>query len=400
VAGRVSEKKPVIVLKAGRTEAGKVAVSSHTASMAGNDEINSAAFRQSRVIRARDNEHLFALMRAFSKQPLPKGPGVLVVTYTGSLGVAATDMLHTRSLRLAALDSRLKGQLASVLDDYLNIQNPVDCSFNMNPEQAGKIIEIGVQSDEVHSLIVIVQGETLDSYVDTLAGIDYKGKPVLCCVACKEFMMDDVIRMEQKGIPVYSTPEMAAEVLGDMYRHSRERDKTRINVLDRFLSGNSLNVDGRPVHLRLLTAHDVDLWTAFVKSCSGRSLWLRFLSPFSPTPEAAERFCNIDPEEELAVAAEITEDNQTKLIAIARLIKCRSRDEAEYAVIVTDSWQQKRLGRALSEACLKLARFLGLRAVSAETVQENFPMMKVFSHCRFRMQGKDKSMVLMSLTLK
>ena len=400
VAGRVSAEKPVIVLKAGRTEAGKKAVSSHTASMAGDDEINSAAFRQSGVIRARDNEHLFALIRGFSKQPLPRGPGVLVVTYTGSLGVAATDMLHTRNLRLAVLEPHLKEQLAPVLDDYLNIQNPVDCSFNMNPEQARKIIEIGVRSADVQSLIVIVQGETLDSYVDTLAGIDYKGKPVLCCVACKEFMIDSVIRMEQKGIPVYSTPEMAAEVLGEMYRHGCRRDKIRIRTLDRFLAANSFSLDGYQVDLRLLTARDTDLWTEFVRSCSDRSLWLRFLSPFTPTPEAAERFCNIEPEEEVAVAAEITEDNRRKIIAIARLIKCRSTDEAEYAVIVTDSWQQRRLGRALSEACLKLARFLNLRVVNAETVQENFPMMRVFSHCRFKMQSKDKSMVLMSLTLK
>ena len=400
VAGRVSEEKPVIVLKAGRTEAGKLAVSSHTASMAGNDQINSAAFSQSGVIRARDNEHLFALMRGFSKQPLPKGPGVLVVTYTGSLGVAATDMLNTRGLRLSAVDQRLKEQLGAVLDDYLNIQNPVDCSFNMNPEQARKIIEIGVQSDDVQSVMVIVQGELLDTYVDTLAAIDYRGKPVFCCVACKEFMMESVIRMEQKGIPVYSTPEMAAEVLGEMYHHGKHRDKVRIRALDRFLAGNSLNVDGRPIHLRLLTSHDVDLWTEFVKGCSDHSLWLRFLSPFTPTPEAAERFCNIDPDEEVAVVAEIIENNRPKIIAIARLIKCRSRDEAEYAVIVTDSWQQKRLGRALSEACLKLAGFLGLRVVNSETVQENFPMMRVFSHCRFNMQSKDKSMVLMSLTLK
>ncbi len=199
VAGQVSQKKPVIVLKAGRTEAGKKAVSSHTASMAGSDEINSAAFRQSGVIRARDNEHLFSLLRAFSKQPLPKGPGVLVVTYTGSLGVAATDMLYTSNLRLSELESYLKKRIASCLDDYLNIQNPVDCSFSMNPEQVKKIIEIGVQSKDVHSLIVIVQGEMLDSYVDTLTGINYMGKPVLCCVACKEFMMEHVIRMEQRA---------------------------------------------------------------------------------------------------------------------------------------------------------------------------------------------------------
>jgi acyl-CoA synthetase (NDP forming)/RimJ/RimL family protein N-acetyltransferase len=400
VAGRVSQKKPVIVLKAGRTEAGKKAVSSHTASMAGNDQINSAAFRQSGVIRARDNEHFFSLMRAFSKQPLPKGPGVLIVTYTGSLGVAATDMLYTCNLRLAELAPNLRERLAPVLDDYLNIQNPVDCSFSMNPEQVKKIVEIGVQSEDVHSLIVIVQGEMLESYVDTLAGIDYREKPVVCCVACKEFMMDPVIRMEQKGIPVYSTPEMAVEVLGEMYRHSLQCYKVRIKALDRVLADNAFTIGDRPVHLRLLTRHDIDLWTEFVNSCSPRSLWLRFLSPFSPTPEAAQRFCDINPDEEVAVAAEMTGDDQRKkLIAIARLIKCGRTDEAEYAVIVTDSWQQKWLGQRLSEACLSLARHLNVRVVNAETVQENFPIMKVLNHFHFKMKNKERNMILMSLTL-
>lgn len=400
VAGQVSQKKPVIVLKAGRTEAGKKAVSSHTASMAGSDEINSAAFRQSGVIRARDNEHLFSLLRAFSKQPLPKGPGVLVVTYTGSLGVAATDMLYTSNLRLSELESYLKKRIASCLDDYLNIQNPVDCSFSMNPEQVKKIIEIGVQSKDVHSLIVIVQGEMLDSYVDTLTGINYMGKPVLCCVACKEFMMEHVIRMEQKGIPVYSTPEMAAEVLGEMHRYSLQHHKIRIKSLDRFLEDNSFTIANRKVRLRLLTQRDMDLWMEFVNSCSPRSLWLRFLSPFSATPEIAQRFCNINPDEEVAVAAEITEEGRKKLIAIARLITCQPRDEVEYAVIVTDSWQQQKLGRMLSKACLNLAKHLDVRVVNAETIQENFPIVRVLNHFHFKIESKERNMILMSLELK
>ena len=111
VARRVARSKPIIALKTGRTEEGKKAVSSHTASMAGNDAINSAAFRQSGVIRARDNEHLFGLIRAFSKQPLPKGPGVFVITYTGSLGVAATDMIYSTGLKLAELELHLKTRL-------------------------------------------------------------------------------------------------------------------------------------------------------------------------------------------------------------------------------------------------------------------------------------------------
>lgn len=400
VAGRVSAKKPVIALKTGRTEAGKKAVSSHTASMAGNDEINSAAFRQSGIIRARDNEHLFSLVRAFSKQPLPRGPGVFVVTYTGSLGVAATDMLYMTGLKLAELEPRLKERLAPYLDDYLNVQNPVDCSFNMDAAQVRELIRIGIESAQVHAVVLIVQGEILGSYVDTLTSIDYRGKPVLCCVACKEFMMDHVIEMEQKGIPVFSTPEMAVEVLSEMYRHGRRRSAARLADLNGFLEDRSFEMAGLRVHLRLLTQNDIDLWTDFVKGCSPRSLWMRFLSPFDPTPEAARRYCVIDPEEEVAVVAETVDGDSRKLVAIARLIKCGTTGQAEYAVIVTDSWQKKTLGRLLLEACLDLSKYLGIRVVNAEIVQENFPMNKVLNRCNFTMHAKERNMLLMSKSLE
>ncbi|OPX99410.1 MAG: succinyl-CoA synthetase subunit alpha [Syntrophorhabdus sp. PtaB.Bin047] len=400
VAGRVSAKKPVIALKTGRTEAGKKAVSSLDDELAGNDEINSAAFRQSGIIRARDNEHLFSLVRAFSKQPLPRGPAVFVVTYTGSLGVAATDMLYMTGLKLAELEPRLKERLAPYLDDYLNVQNPVDCSFNMDAAQVRELIRIGIESAQVHAVVLIVQGEILGSYVDTLTSIDYRGKPVLCCVACKEFMMDHVIEMEQKGIPVFSTPEMAVEVLSEMYRHGRRRSAARLADLNGFLADRSFEMAGLRVHLRLLTQNDIDLWTDFVKGCSPRSLWMRFLSPFDPTPEAARRYCVIDPEEEVAVVAETVDGDSRKLVAIARLIKCGTTGQAEYAVIVTDSWQKKTLGRLLLEACLDLSKYLGIRVVNAEIVQENFPMNKVLNHCNFTMHAKERNMLLMSKSLE
>ncbi|MFH0974918.1 MAG: acetate--CoA ligase family protein [Spirochaetota bacterium] len=223
VASKASLRKPVIVLKNGRTEAGKKAVSSHTASLAGNDEINSAAFKQSGVIRARDNEHLFALIRAFSKQPVPKGNGVLVITYTGSLGVAATDMLYLSGMRLSALDTMLQKRLRDALPDFANVANPIDCSFSMSPEQVKTLIEIGLDSNDVQSFIVVIQGEILGSFVEIMKNIDYKGKTVLCCVACKEFMINDVIKMEQAGFPVYSTVELASEVLSQMYHYGLRR---------------------------------------------------------------------------------------------------------------------------------------------------------------------------------
>ena len=399
VASRVALRKPVIVLKSGRTEAGKKAVSSHTASLAGNDKINSAAFKQSGIIRARDNEHLFALMRAFSKQPIPRGNSVMVITYTGSLGVAATDTLYLNNLKLGVLEPHLENRLKTILPDYLNIQNPVDCSFSMDPEQVKNLIEIGVESREMHSFIVIIQGEMLGSFVDTLKSIDYKGKPIVCCVACKEFMMDNVIKMEQAGIPVYSTAETAAEMLGEMYDYGIRQQKAIMDAIVSKLSRETVFVDNVPVRLRLITPGDISLWTDFVNSCSERSLWLRFLSPFIPTPENAERFCDINPGHEVAVVAEMTENNHNRLIGIARLIKNGRRDEAEYALIVSDPWQRKRLGNIMSKQCIELAKEWNVKIVRSETVQENFPMIRIFRECDFRQEAKDENTLFMALNL-
>lgn len=400
VAGRAAVRKPVIILKSGRTEAGKKAVSSHTASLAGNDEINNAAFKQSGIIRARDNEHLFALTRAFSKQPVPKGNGVLVITYTGSMGVAATDMLYLSDMRLATLEPYFQKRLKKVMPDYASIGNPIDCSFSMTPQQVKDLIEIGVESNDVHSFIVIIQGEMLHAFVDTMKNIDYKDKPVVCCVACKEFMIEDVVKMEQAGIPVYSTAEMAADVLSRMYHYNVRRQSAIADSIARHITRNSLSVDNRPVRLRLINPKDINLWTDFVNGCSEKSLWLRFLSPFSATPERAQRFCNVNPEEEIAVVAEMKDGEKYKFLGIARLIKNkRCEGEAEYAIIISDPWQNKSLGHTLSRQCIELARKEGYKTIRAETLQENYAMLRIFRHCDFVLDSKDENMVSMSLNL-
>lgn len=400
VASRAAVRKPVVVLKSGRTEAGKKAVSSHTASLAGNDEVNNAAFKQSGVIRARDNEHLFALTRAFSKQPIPKGNGVMVITYTGSLGVAATDMLYLSGMRLAELEPYFQQRLKNALPDYASVGNPIDCSFSMTPEQVKKLIEIGVESGDVQSFIVVIQGEILGSFVDVMKSVDYKDKPAACVVACKEFMIHDVVKMEQAGFPVYSTAEMAAEVLGQMYAYGVRRRSAMTDSIARHLTKDTLSVDNMPVRLRLINPKDIGLWTDFVNSCSPKSLWLRFLSPFSATPERAQRFCNVNPEDEVALVAEARTGDQHKFLGIARLIKNKRREgEAEYAIIISDPWQNKSLGITLSEQCIELAKKEGYKTIRAETLQENYAMIRIFRRCAFNFDGKDENMVSMTLNL-
>ncbi|NLX90814.1 MAG: acyl-CoA synthetase [Firmicutes bacterium] len=222
VARKITAQKPVIVLKSGRTEAGKKAVSSHTASLAGNDLIYDAAFRQAGIIRARDNDHMFGLAKAFSKQPFPSGDGVLVMSYTGSLGVAAADALSLNKMRLAELDDETRRYLREILPPYVACNNPADYTFDMNAAQVRDTIEIGLRSKDISSFIAILQAEILDTYVQELKKIDFQGKPILCCVPCKEFVMNEVIALEQAGFPVYSTPEEAVEALAVMYNFKRK----------------------------------------------------------------------------------------------------------------------------------------------------------------------------------
>ncbi len=225
VARRITAQKPVIILKSGRTEAGKKAVSSHTASLAGNDLIYDAVFKQAGIIRAWDNDHMFELARAFSKQPLPSGDGSLVISYTGSLGVATADALSLNKMRPAELDEKTQAYLRAILPSYVGCNNPVDYTFDMNAEQVKETIEIGLQCDDISSFIVILQAETLDTYVSEFKKIDFRGKPILCCVPCKEFAMNEVIALEQAGFPVYSTPEEAVRALAVMYSYGMKRKR-------------------------------------------------------------------------------------------------------------------------------------------------------------------------------
>jgi acyl-CoA synthetase (NDP forming) len=128
-------------------------------------------------------------------------------------------------MRLAELEPERKERLLEILPDYVKNLNPVDFSFSMDADQLTKTLQLGIDSDDVGGLIVVLQGEILGSFIEPLKSLNYKGKPILTCVACKEFMMEDVIAMEKAGFPVYSTVEMATETLSVMYRYGRYRDE-------------------------------------------------------------------------------------------------------------------------------------------------------------------------------
>jgi len=217
VAREITRHKPVIVLKGGRTDIGRKTAASHTASIAGNYEIYNAVFKQSGIIQADSYRDMFNLTKAFSKQPLPKGPGVLIITYTGAMGVTSTDTCYEKGLRLAELSDASIKRLREIMPPYVTAKNPVDLTFDQTPEQAADVINTCVKDADVSSVIIVLQAEMTDKYTGYLSKLQMNGKPLMVSIPARSFAIEPAIRMEELNLPVYDAPETAVGVLARMY---------------------------------------------------------------------------------------------------------------------------------------------------------------------------------------
>ena len=111
----------------------------------------------------------------------------MVVSYTGSWGVAATDALSMSGMRLSEIDEAARGRLKKALPPYVGLNNPVDCTFDMNALQLKEIIEAGLDCDDIGSFIVIIQAEILLTYAAVLPEIDFRGKPSSAACPARNF---------------------------------------------------------------------------------------------------------------------------------------------------------------------------------------------------------------------
>jgi acyl-CoA synthetase (NDP forming) len=217
VAREITQNKPVIVLKGGRTDVGRKTAASHTASLAGNAAVYNAVFKQSRIIQANSYRDLFNITKAFSKQPVPKGPGVLLITYTVAMGVTSTDACYEKGLRLAELSETSINYLAKVIPPYVTAKNPVDLTFDQTPEQVADIINICVKDEDVSAIVIIIQAELTDRYVDSISKLNLQGKPLMISIPARNFAIESVIKMEELSFPVYDAPETAVDMLAKMH---------------------------------------------------------------------------------------------------------------------------------------------------------------------------------------
>lgn len=222
IARRVSRRKPIVAVKAGRTQSGRRAAGSHTAALAASDVAVEALFRQTGVIRAETLEEMFALAAGLANQPLPTGRRVAIVTNAGGPAVLCTDACEAGGLAVPELSEETKARLAAFLPAAAAVKNPVDLIASATPEQYRKAIETILAADEVDALIVLYisvsEVDTAPIAEGILAGIAAgraargKGKPVLACWMA-EGDRDRSLALTNETIPTYPLPEIPARVL-------------------------------------------------------------------------------------------------------------------------------------------------------------------------------------------
>ncbi len=222
-AKKVSKIKPIIILKAGKTKKGTEAVSSHTGALAGAAEVYSGSFKQAGVLEANSWETLFDLAKAFASQPIPKGKRTAIITNGGGFGVLATDEAEKQGLELPATSPRLQKIFRANFPSHAILHNPIDLTGDATADRFKIAVEECLKSNEFDALIVILlfQIALLEKKViDIIAGLNKKyKKPILCCSSGGKFTQGLVKELEEKGLPVYPTPERAVDALAGMLKY-------------------------------------------------------------------------------------------------------------------------------------------------------------------------------------
>jgi acetyltransferase len=229
IARRLTKKKPIIAVKAGRTLAGARAASSHTGALAGLDVAVDALFEQCGVLRATSIEELFDYALAFSNQPLPKGKRVAIVTNAGGPGIIATDACVSLGLEMSTFADETYRTLKNALPEEGSIQNPVDILGDGGPKRYERALEAVLKDDNVDAVITIFVPPLMSRALDVALAISRVSanynKPVLGCFMGREEVLTSIQELEKNNIPAYLFPESAAKSIAGMYRYNKLKRK-------------------------------------------------------------------------------------------------------------------------------------------------------------------------------
>lgn len=224
---RVTTRRPVIVIKAGRSERGALAAASHTGSLAGSDALYETAFKQAGIIRADTVEEMFDIARAFALQDLPRGERTIIITNGGGVGVLATDAAELYEVELVDPSPSLKEELRKTMPWFGSPKNPVDLTGQAGVSNYIQALKVALESGEVDNIVLLYcRTAVLDPRELAKAVIEaYKSSPIKKTIVTSFVGGEDAYQaiayMNRNGIPAYPSPERAMLALGKMIWYRR-----------------------------------------------------------------------------------------------------------------------------------------------------------------------------------
>jgi len=225
VAREASDKKPVIVLKSGRTAKGAEAVASHTRSLAGMDTIFDAAFKQARAIRVGGVEELYDACKGFACLPHPKGDGVVIVTSSGGSGILATDACEGLGLKLVDMPEKVRNTLREKLPPACILRNPLDLTGSATSQMYDDALTALEAAPEVHSIIVII-GDPMPGITDVISKHFGRGKVIVpVMLGGGEAEAVERKKLQKIHIPVYPSPLRGARALAILRRYAKVKGR-------------------------------------------------------------------------------------------------------------------------------------------------------------------------------
>lgn len=231
VSKKVSKKKPIIVLKPGKSERTSQAIKSHTGSLAGSDIAYEVAFKQAGIIRAPTIIELFDWAMAFDLLPLPSGENSVILTNGGGAGVMATDAAEVFKVKLMDIPDELSEKLRKFMPPFGSVYNPVDLTGMASSSDYEGALKTLLEDNRVDNVIVLYCHTAQTNPADVASAIIRakssvnKEKPIVACFIGGKECEDAMRLLILNGIPAYETPEKAVSALAQLLKYCRFLEK-------------------------------------------------------------------------------------------------------------------------------------------------------------------------------
>lgn len=238
-----SIKKPVVAIKAGKFDKGIAAVKSHTGALAGRYEVYNAAFKKAGIIEAFNFLEIYDYSKGLAMQPFAKGNKLLIVTCAGGIAVVMADLTPSEGIELPAFPEDLKNRLKKRLPSYYSINNPLDLTGSTTDKEYEMVLEECLVNDPFFDAVVVVAHLAVPGLTKGVFDIisekaKKSGRPVVVCTTAGEETIAVKREVEEKGIPVYFTPERAIRVISALIKRGKAVDSLNANKASSYVIKN------------------------------------------------------------------------------------------------------------------------------------------------------------------